>query len=150
MSAEDATRKAMEDLTKSLQPAQDLIRSIQVPQIPLLTPPMSTAALPTMDGHLASGFYKRLTSWIQDFDAALDPAHEVGVRLVSFGQSVTFHLRDISYWNPLLISFSGETETGDAVELIQHVSQISILLFTLPRKDPSLPKSPIGFQPADE
>lgn len=150
MSAEDDARKAMEGLAKSLQPVQDLMRSVSIPQIPLPPPPITTPAFPPMDGQLASGFYKRLTSWIRDFDAALDPTHEVGVRLVSFGQSMTFHLRDISYWNPLLISFSGETETGDAVELIQHVSQISILLLTLPRKDPSVPKNPIGFQQTDE
>jgi hypothetical protein len=69
----------------------------------------------------------------------------VGVRLVSFGQSVTFHLENIGYWNPSLISFSGFTENGEPVELIQHVSQISVLLVKVKRKDLSKPKKPIGF-----
>lgn len=94
----------------------------------------------------ASEFHKRLISWIMDFDASLDGAHEVGVRLVNFGQSVTFHLDDIGYWNPALISFRGRTETGDPVELIQHVSQISVLLLKLPRDNPNEPKQPIGFR----
>lgn len=95
--------------------------------------------------NLASEFYMRLSKWINDFDSTLDQEHEVGVRLVSFGQTVVFHLEDISYWNPSLISFLGFTEDGQPVELIQHVSQISILLMKLKRPDPTKPRSKIGF-----
>jgi len=102
------------------------------------------------DHNLASGFYQRLSKWIADFDASLDDAHEVGVRLVNFGQSVVFHLADMGYWNPSLISFKGCTEDGNPVELIQHVNQISILLMKLPRKDPTQPKKRIGFDSSDE
>ena len=99
---------------------------------------------------IASEFYKRLIKWISDFDSALDNEHEVGVRLVSFGQSVVFHLNAIGYWNPFLISFSGTTDDGQPVELIQHVNQISILLMKLPRQNPEQPKRPIGFAPNSE
>ena len=97
------------------------------------------------DGNLASEFHLRLEKWIKDFDADLDNEHEVGVRLVSFGQALTFHLLGIGYWNPSLMRFYGQQEDGTPVELIQHVSQISILLMKLPRLDPSKPKRPIGF-----
>ena len=86
------------------------------------------------EANYASEFHKRLVKWIGDFDAALDQAHEVGVRLVSFGQTVVFHLDRIDYWDPSLISFSGVTDDGTPVELIQHVSQISVLLMKLPRR----------------
>ncbi|MGO9611951.1 MAG: DUF6173 family protein [Dissulfurispiraceae bacterium] len=94
---------------------------------------------------MASAFYERLAKWINNFDSSLDEEHEVGVRLVSFGQTILFHLKGMGYWNPFLISFSGTTDDGDPVELIQHVNQISILLMKLPRKDPEKPKRPIGF-----
>jgi hypothetical protein len=97
--------------------------------------------------NFASEFHKRLVKWINDFDSTLDQEHEVGVRLVSFGQTVVFHLDDMSYWNPSLISFQGTTEDGQPVELIQHVSQISILLMKLKRPDPTKPKRKIGFVP---
>lgn len=97
------------------------------------------------DYNLASEFHDRLINWINDFDADLDANHEVGVRLVSFGTTVVFHLENIGYWNPSLISFSGKTDDGEPVELIQHVSQISILLMKLPRLDPTQPKKKIGF-----
>jgi hypothetical protein len=82
---------------------------------------------------------------IRDFDSQLDSEHEVGVRLVSFGEKVVFHLLDMGYANPSLITFVGRTDDGNTVELIQHVSQISVLLMSLPKADPNAPKRGIGF-----
>lgn len=104
----------------------------------------TTLSLPT-DPNLASEFHRRLVAWINDFHRSLDDEHEVGAKLVSFGQSLIFHLEDIGYWNPSLVSFQGHAENGDPVELIQHVSQISVLLVKLKRQADTLPKRPIGF-----
>jgi hypothetical protein len=112
-----------------------------MPEIKFAPNPLVVAA----EANMASEFHKRLMRWINDFEATLDQAHEVGVRLVSFGQSVIFHLRNICFWNPSLIRFDGIMEDGSPVQLIQHVTQISVLLTKLPRKDPSKPKRPIGF-----
>ena len=130
---------AMPDFS-SLMPRPFEFPDIKLPRNPLVT---------SMEANYASEFHKRLVEWINDFNASLDNEYEVGVRLVSFGQTVLFHLEDIGYWNPSLISFSGKTEEGNPVELIQPVSQISILLTKLPRENPSLPKKPIGFHPDD-
>ena len=100
--------------------------------------------------NLASEFHRRLISWINDFHKSLDNEHEVGARLVNFGQSVTFHIEDIGYWNPSLISFTGKNENGEPVELVQHVTQISILLVAMRRSDISQPKRPIGFASWEE
>lgn len=93
----------------------------------------------------ASEFYARLVTRITEFNEALDDDHEVGVKLVKFGgSSMVFHLSDLGYYNPSLITFYGVTEDGNPVELIQHVSQISVLLTKLPRL-PNEPKRVIGF-----
>ncbi len=120
-------------------------RPFEFPEIRIPTNPLVS----TMEANYASEFHKRLVKWINDFNASLDNEHEVGVRLVSFGQTVVFHLEDIGYWNPSLICFKGKTEQGNPVELIAHVSQISILLTKLPRENPSVPKRPIGFHSED-
>jgi hypothetical protein len=70
------------------------------------------------------------------------------VRLVSFGEKVVFHLTDIGYWNPSLISFSGVTDKGDPVELIQRVSRISILLMTMQKQGSGARR--IGFDPPED
>lgn len=96
------------------------------------------------ESQLASGFHKRLVKWINDFHRSLENEYEAGVCLANFG-NITFHIDDISYWNPSLISFKGKTESGNPVELIQHINQLSILLVKLKRKEPEKPKRPIGF-----
>ncbi len=98
----------------------------------------------------ASEFYERLVKMINQFDDDLDQEHEVGMRLVSFGQAVTFHVTDLGYYNPSLIRFYGTLEDGSPVELIQHVSQISFLLMAVKRLDPSKPKPKIGFTNEDD
>lgn len=100
--------------------------------------------------NLASEFYNRLLIWINDFHKTLDDEYEAGVKLVNFGQTVTFHIEELGYWNPSLISFKGHTEDGEPVELIQHVSQISVLLLKMKREYPEEQKRPIGFATWDE
>jgi len=96
--------------------------------------------------NLASEFHAYLHSHIAEFDERLDDAHEVGLRLVSFGQAITFHVEEIGFDNPSLIVFSGTTEVGQPVTLVQHVSQISFLLTSLKRQNPDEPKRHFGFR----
>jgi len=102
------------------------------------------------DQNLADQFHRRLINWINDFHKSLDEEFEVGARLVNFGQTVTFHIEDIGYWNPSLISFIGKNELGEPVELVQHISQISILLVAMKRENIEQPKRPIGFASWEE
>ncbi|MED1792903.1 DUF6173 family protein [Brevibacillus nitrificans] len=97
------------------------------------------------DSQKASGFHKRLIRIINEFDESLDQDHEVGMRLVTFGQAITFHVTEIGYFNPHLIRFIGRLEDGSSVELVQHTSQISFLLMAVKRLNPDVPKQPIGF-----
>jgi hypothetical protein len=96
--------------------------------------------------HYASEFCARLNTAIQNFDSELDDSEEVALRLVSFGQSITFHVQSIGYHNPSLIMFYGTGDDGMPLELVQHVSQISFLLMSEKRKSPETPKVPFGFQ----
>lgn len=75
--------------------------------------------------------FESLGDYVKAFEADLDVEHEVGARLVSFGSAVTIHVQRIGYSAPALITFSGLTEKGDKVQLIQHISQLSFLLVSL-------------------
>lgn len=119
-------------------------------QAPVFPPTMQDILRDRDAENSAESFYNRLIRLFNDFHRSLDNAHEAGGRLVSFGQNFTFHIVDISYWNPSLIIFEGVNEDGSPVELIQHVSQISVLLVALKRRDPEQPKRPIGFMSWDE
>lgn len=88
----------------------------------------------------ASDYHERIIEMIADFESELDDTQEVGMRLVTFGQSVTFHVQNIGYYDPYLIRFIGQLEDGSPVELVQHVSQISFLLMAAKKLDPEMDK----------
>jgi hypothetical protein len=71
------------------------------------------------------------------------------VKLVSFGQTIQFHIEDLSYYNPSLIAFIGRLPNGSKVELIQNVAQISFLLMALPKLNEDAPARRIGFKIED-
>ncbi len=98
-----------------------------------------------LNDNLASEFCRKLYTRIQQFDAQLDNRLEVGMKLVTFGQAVTFSVTRLGYTDPSLIHFYGRLDNGQPVELVQHVSQISFLLTAIPRLHPEQPKALIGF-----
>lgn len=110
---------------------------------------MRSVALSLAEEQYASSFYEKLVEMIREFDVKLAESEEVGMRLVSFGQTVEFHVQDIGYYDPSLIRFFGVTDDGDKIELIQHVSQISFLLMAVNRLNPKEPKKKIGFSSED-
>lgn len=79
--------------------------------------------------------FKGLKKYIQDFEDGLDADHEVGARLVSFGNEVRFHVEKVGYMEPTLVTFIGVSDAGERVQLVQHVSQISVLLIALRRRE---------------
>lgn len=113
--------------------------------MPDIKPIEISTEIPT-NPNLASEFSKRLVEMINEFDEDLDEEHEVGIKLVSFDQTITFSVTGLGYYDPSLIRFFGQMEDGSDVELIQHVSQISFLLMAVKRINPEEPKRPIGFK----
>jgi len=103
------------------------------------------AAAEAREAQSAAGCVRRLEAQIRLFESQLDAAHDVGIRLVNFGSEITFHVTDIGSVEPDLIVFSGKTQAGAPVRLIQQRSQVDFLLTTLERSDPDQPKRPVGF-----
>jgi hypothetical protein len=95
--------------------------------------------------YTAQSLFNQLVQRIQSFEASLEQTHEVGMRLVHFGQSLQFSVSNLGYMDPSLIWFEGILADGSTVELIQHVSQISFLLMAVKRQNPDEPKNQIGF-----
>jgi hypothetical protein len=91
----------------------------------------------------ARWMYERLKKYIKEFEAGLDEDHEVGARLVSFGHALTFHVMDMGYHGPDIITFYGKNDSGEDVQLIQHTSQLSVLLVAV-NKQSAQPRR-IGF-----
>ena len=106
---------------------------------------LDKAMAQSAEARTAGGLVKRVMSQIQEFEAALDLEHEVGIQLVSFGQAVVIHVQNIGYIQPNLVLFAGMTDDKKPMKLIQHMSQLSFLLTAVPRLDPDAKRRPIGF-----
>jgi hypothetical protein len=113
----------------------DIIKNIPIESV------VNISQLESIDP--AERFYSRVCSYFINFEAGLDEEHEIGVRLVSFGNSVVFHILDLDYSGPDIITFYGQNEEGQKIQLIQNMSQFSVLLCALPKLEEK-PKR-IGF-----
>lgn len=91
----------------------------------------------------ARWMFDRLATYIRQFESRLDDQHEIGARLVSFGANLTFHIEDMGYFGPDMVVFYGKNDQGEPVQLIQHTSQLSVLLVAV-RKQGERPRR-IGF-----
>lgn len=75
-----------------------------------------------------TGTCRAVQSSIEQFESTLDTEHEVAIRLASFGSSVEFRAEEIRFSPSNVVTFQGYTDSGEKVQLVQHVSQVSLLL----------------------
>ncbi|OYU48689.1 MAG: hypothetical protein CFE31_09580 [Rhizobiales bacterium PAR1] len=75
-----------------------------------------------------------LSRQISKFENGLDNEHELGFRLVTAGTGLTFHAESIGAAGGQFVEFLGINQDGEKVSLIQHVSQISVLLCALKKR----------------
>lgn len=91
---------------------------------------MDAAALapPLSQGDPGAGAYRRLVDAIQRFEKGLGDRHEVGACLAAFGATETIHLRDLDYQSSGVLVFSGKNGRGEERLVVQHISQLNVLL----------------------
>ena len=113
-----------------------------------ISPPVvSLPRIPLAESYSDTQF-EIIKNYVQEFQAGLDAEHDVGLLLTNFGQSVLMEVTSISYEYPVLMVFRGFV-SGKQSTLIQHVSQLSFLLTSVP-KAPDIPKRRIGFSVSQE
>lgn len=93
--------------------------------------PISIPKIPTSMSNPAEWMYERIVKSIIDFEAKLDADLEVGARLVSFANQEIIHIDDVGFWGPDIIKFYGKNADGHPVELMQHMSQLNVLLIAV-------------------
>ncbi len=84
---------------------------------------------------------------ITQFESELNQDSEVGMSLAGLPNGVALHIREISYWNPDIIIFSGLSSDGHPAQLVQHHSQLSIMLLAVPKIEEKAFR--VGFVAAD-
>lgn len=89
--------------------------------------------------------FVRLSKMIEEFEGQLDKDDEVGARIVGLPGDGTMQIEDVGFWGPDLILFSGKNADGKPVRLVQHYTQISVVLSALKKPEERAARR-IGFQ----
>ena len=93
----------------------------------------------------AQWMYMRIAQAIVAFEKTLDSEHEVGFHLVSTNGGQTMHVLDVGFWAPDLVLFFGRGGDGSPIQLMQHVTQVSLMLVAAKKEAPEEAPRRIGF-----
>lgn len=93
--------------------------------------------------------YERLILYIQNFEKQLDAEQEVAMGFAGDTTGV-IRIEGMGYFDPDIITFYGSDPTGAKTQLVQHVSQLSVMLRALPKPDETAQASRIGFRLAEQ
>jgi hypothetical protein len=93
--------------------------------------------------------YERLILYIGNFEKTLDEAHEVAMGFAG-SDAGTLRIEGMGYFDPDIVTFYGQDQMGMRTQLVQHVSQLSVMLRALPKQAEEAPPTRIGFRLAQD
>ncbi|MEM7060905.1 MAG: DUF6173 family protein [Pseudomonadota bacterium] len=105
--------------------------------------PAAVAQQKPEDKTPAQWAYERMIIYLQKFEEGLDPDQEVGMGFAG-SDAGTLHIQGMGFFAPDMITFYGVDQTGAKTQLVQHYSQLNVML----KAAPKLNEEPnrIGFQ----
>ncbi len=89
--------------------------------------------------------YQRLILYIQNFEKVLDAEHEVAMSFTDTGAGF-LRIEGLGYFDPDIVTFYGTDGSGARVQLVQHVTQLNVLLRATPKQEKTEAPRRIGFQ----
>lgn len=107
--------------------------------------PDSMSSQPVEDKSPAQWAYERLILYIKNFEEQLDEKQEVAMGFAG-GETGILRIEGIGFFAPDVLTFYGRDEDGTRTQLIQHVSQLNVMLRALPRPSEVDEPRRIGFR----
>lgn len=107
--------------------------------------PAKVAETPVEQKSPAQWAYERLILYIKNFEDQLDNEHEVAMGFAG-GDAGVLRIEGIGYFDPDIITYYGSDGEGTKTQLVQHVSQLSVMLRALPKQIESAEPNRIGFR----
>lgn len=92
--------------------------------------------------------YERVILYIKNFEEQLDTEHEVAMGFTG-GDAGVLRIEGIGWFAPDILTFYGEDDEGSRTQLIQHVSQLNVLLRALAKAPEEATARRIGFRLAE-
>ncbi|MBM7068525.1 DUF6173 family protein [Actibacterium sp. 188UL27-1] len=97
----------------------------------------------------AAWAYQRLILYVKNFEETLDADHEVAMGFTG-GDVGVMRIEGIGFFDPDILTFYGSDTSGARTQLIQHVSQLNVMLRALPKEVDQPKARRIGFRLAAE
>ncbi|MFN3208245.1 MAG: hypothetical protein ACE369_04450 [Roseovarius sp.] len=120
------------------------------PDTPAPKVPEGIASGQTVTGKSpAQWAYERLIVYIQNFEKTLDNEHEVAMGFAG-GEPGILRIEGMGYFDPDIVTFYGSDPSGAKTQLIQHVSQLGVMLRALPKPPETVEPARIGFRLAQD
>ncbi|MBR9650752.1 DUF6173 family protein [Thalassovita aquimarina] len=107
--------------------------------------PVTVTETPLREKSPAQWAYERLILYIQNFEQTLDAEHEVAMGFAG-GDAGVIRIEGLGYFDPDIVTFYGSDGAGTKTQLIQHVSQLSVILRALPKEPEQVEAKRIGFR----
>ena len=97
----------------------------------------------------AQSAYERIIMYIKTFEETLDNDHEVGLGFAG-GDAGVIKIEGLGYFDPDIVTYFGTNGAGAKTQLIQHVSQLNVMLTASQKHIDQAEPNRIGFQLAQE
>lgn len=111
--------------------------------------PEGVAKTPVTQKSPAQWAYERLILYIQKFEETLDSEHEAAMGFTG-GDAGVMRIEGMGYFDPDIVTFYGSDPTGAKTQLIQHVTQLNVMLRALPKAAEQKEATRIGFRLAQD
>ncbi|MEL7099083.1 MAG: DUF6173 family protein [Pseudomonadota bacterium] len=103
------------------------------------------AATPPARKSAAQWAYERIIIYLQNFEEQLDAEHEAAMGFTGSDAGI-LRIEGMGHFDPDIVTFYGADPTGARVQLIQHVSQLNVMLRAVPKEVKSEAPKRIGFR----
>lgn len=107
--------------------------------------PKSVKAEPVTKKSAAQWAYERTVLYLKTFEEQLDNEHEVAMGFTG-GDAGVLRIEGMGYFDPDIVTFYGTDNAGARTQLVQHVSQLSVMLRALPKASEGAAPNRIGFR----
>jgi hypothetical protein len=107
--------------------------------------PKAVTDKPVTQKSPAQWAYERVVLYLKHFEEQLDNEHEVAIGYTG-SDAGGLRIEGMGYFDPDVVTFYGTDPSGGRTQLIQHVSQLKVVLRALPKQVDSAPPNRIGFR----
>jgi len=107
--------------------------------------PDGVSCTPVDGKSTAEWAYERLIIYIQNFEEQLDDEHEIAMGFTG-GDVGVVRIEGLGFFDPDIVTFYGTDQLGTKTQLIQHVTQLNVMLRALPKQSGQPEPTRIGFR----